>query len=316
MESASHPATFPTTAPPIRSLLVATDFSPGADRALAWAVHLAARYEAEVHVLHVSHHEAAVRSPSRLDAGEEASPESVAETPMRRVLQRYREAGVPLHTHIEQGTAVAPRIARAAHAQHADLVVVGTHGRRGVRRLMLGSVAEEVVRTADRPVLVVPPEAHAPEPELGRVLMPIDFSGFSLGALPWARGLSEAFEARLELYHVIESYSLAEVYGLEAILVSGAHPSMKALAHEMAERIQQELTAAHIDAAVHLDEGHAAASITQFARTYGADMIVMASHGRTGFQRFLLGSVTTRVLRTAPCPMLIVRADVGEEEGA
>lgn len=313
MESVPLVETYLKSAAPIRRVLVPTDFSPGADRALSWALDLARLFGAEVDVLHVMGHvETDAQSPLRRSPEESAlqdSPDRIVEERLRQVVTTHDAAGVEVRPVTKHGSAVAPAIAYVANERAADLIVVGTHGRRGVRRLMLGSVAEEMVRTANRPVLVVPPEAHLPEAELRRILVPVDFSGFSLSVLPWARTLSETSGAELVLLHVIEGYSLAEVYGLEAVLVAGAHPSVKALAHEMADRLHRDLLAEGVDASVHLDEGYATTAIPQFAHSYGADLLVMASHGRTGFQRFLLGSVTARVLRAAPCPVLVVRPE-------
>lgn len=139
-----------------RRILVATDFSELAEKATGWALELARRYEARVDLVHAW-------SPPLVGSPEGVSPVSAvlindlereAKQAMTRALERYRTAGVAL-----EGTVVCsdPRdaVVETAEKLKADLVVIGTHGRRGLKRALMGSVAEAVVRTAPCPVLVV-----------------------------------------------------------------------------------------------------------------------------------------------------------------
>ena len=185
-----------------------------------------------------------------------------------------------------------------------DLIVLGTHGRRGVQRLLLGSTAEEVVRLAKCPVLTVGGKAFRTSGTLIKtVLAPIDFSDFSLEALNDAKELAAAFSARLELLHVIQDVVVPAPYVVS--FESTASPEVR----ENAEKALNELASAisKVPVGTHIDRGLPADKITVFAREHDVDLIVMASRGLTGFDRFIQGSVSQEVLRLAPCPVLTAR---------
>jgi nucleotide-binding universal stress UspA family protein len=139
----------------MRKILVATDFSPHSDAALELALDLAQHYDASLTLLHVCH------IPSYVFFGGGAyvpSPELTddilddAQRALTQARERAAQSGVAVETHALLGEPAAD-IVRFAHEHKSDLIVVGTHGRRGLGRLVLGSVAERVVRTADVPVL-------------------------------------------------------------------------------------------------------------------------------------------------------------------
>ncbi len=190
----------------------------------------------------------------------------------------------------------------------ADLIVLGTHGRRGATRLFLGSVAEEVVRHAACPVLTSR-EAADPQPPAApqRVLLPVDFSAPSRRIAALAAELAGRWGATLQLLHVLELPPLPSFYGLL--------PDATALERLRQDAAEELATLAattiggdgvHWEGAV--SRGRAAEEIVRFAAEHGGELIVMPTQGRGGFDRLLLGSTAERVLRMAACPVLTLNA--------
>lgn len=284
--------------PFIRTVLFATDHSEGAERALLYAERLAEREDADLHVLHVVQDESLLPLDDfELDPAEVAAELDLPPPPRRA-------AGEPQRLEVERrAPAAASGILSYAREAGADVIVIGTHGRRGVRRLVLGSVAEEVVRLSDRPVLVVGPESD-PKAEIRRVLAPVDFSEHARRALLDARKVAALLEAELDVLHVIEEVTPPDAYDLHAVpLATG---EVQARSREALGRLLEETPGP--EASVEVRIGYPAAVIADYAADSGAGLIVLASHGRTGLRRFLLGSVAERVLRHAPCPVLVVKS--------
>jgi nucleotide-binding universal stress UspA family protein len=199
-------------------------------------------------------------------------------------------------------------IARYAAEHGVDLVVMGSHGRRGLERLFLGSTAEEVLRAAAGAVLVVRTnlDASAQLP-VDSVLAPLDLSPASLRALPYARTFAAAYDARLDLLHVIEDIDLPAIYGEDiANPLFEQFPEIKERTRAEMERALAAAPGPEVPSSIHFEHGHADVAIVDFAEAHGSDLIVITRTGRRGLTRLLLGSAADGVLRTAPCPVLVV----------
>lgn len=286
----------------IRRVLHPTDLSEGARRALAHAVDLARAHGAELHLLHVL-------VLQQLDRERRAGrlPE---EEEVIRQLEADRSSfvnsgGVRVVRSVRRGFSAARVIAGYASEQAIDLVVLGSHGWRGLRRIILGSVAGQVVSLAGCPVLIV----SAPDgfERFGRVLVPIDFSEPSALALAHARKLARFWQARLRLLHVVPQLMYPSFYVQVTDLnvdVWALRRAAKERLEQLAEEVRAE-TGAEVDVEVRV--GRAAAEIQGSAHDFGADLIVMASHGLSGLERALLGSVTEKVLRSSEISVLVVK---------
>lgn len=297
-----------------RPILVPTDLSQFAERALNFALRLARPIGAPVHLLHV------------LDLYRTELPESFEDTPATGSLWEQMEAAAAdelgrlaevysrednLSIEQRRRAAVVPAILDTVRARQAQLIVMGTHGRRGVRRFLLGSVAAEILREAPCDVVVVPPAASA-ERDLKHILVPVDLSPVSRPILERAKELAAAFGAQVDLLYVFEEPSIPVLWPAHGV-VRDLVPDMKRRAEEEVERLRTEAGGPEVPVDVHVKPGKAAAGILDFARTRGSDLIVMGSHGHTGLNRFLLGSVTERVLPQAPCPVYVHRAATQEQ---
>lgn len=189
-------------------------------------------------------------------------------------------------------------IVRTADEVDADLIVVGTHGRSGLDRLLCGSVAESVLQRSNRPVLVVrQTDLSRTEKPIRIVLHPTDCSERSRPALGVAFALARSHRARLVLLY--------------------AEPGD--LGSERAElaRLKEQSARSGLDVSVEtrFGRGEPVSEILMAARGLGCDLIVLGSHRRTGFERHMLGSVAESVIREAPCLTLIVKDAPGVSKG-
>jgi nucleotide-binding universal stress UspA family protein len=203
---------------------------------------------------------------------------------------------------VEQGTA-ADSILALSEAQEVDLIVMGTHGRRGFDRLMVGSVTERVLRKASCPVLAV----HKPSPDflssreqdpvhLNRILFCTDFSENSQQALGHAISLTAEYNAELTLLHVLED-------------IPGSSSIEEATATAM-ERLDKLISperpkAGRIKTMVRV--GSPYQQIIQLALEARTDMVIMAVRGRGALNLAVFGSTTYRVIQLGSCPVLAVR---------
>jgi nucleotide-binding universal stress UspA family protein len=201
-----------------------------------------------------------------------------------------------------------------AQAEDADLVVIGSHGRSGFNRLLLGSATEKVVRKSTRPIMVVPP--HLPESAraglirdaVQHIVCAIDFSTASLGALKYAISLAEQSKAELTLFHSIEvPPELRESIPLPADFnIDQVHAEARATLLQRLRELVPPSTRERCVVKTYVAEGMAYRQLLQLSAEQPTDLIVMGVHGRGAVDLVLFGSNTARVIRTATCPVLIV----------
>jgi nucleotide-binding universal stress UspA family protein len=297
-------------------ILCPIDFSDGSRGALVMAGALAHWYEARLTVLHVhANWPVADMLPSLrpIEARPLPLDEEERETVLRAVRSFTAQAGLPegldLEYLIEDSIEVVSAI--LARADAADVVVLGTHGRSGFERLLLGSVAERVLRKARCPVVVVPPAAHPQKDTVGmgrRILCGVDFSDASLSALEHAVSLAEESDATLTLIHVIEIPPELRESARTETEVAQARATAEA---EGLRRLRALVPASVSEACtVHVEvaEGRAARELVRAAREGHDDLLVMGVRGRNAVDLAVFGSNTNQVVRTAPCPVLVVHS--------
>lgn len=293
----------------IDKVLFPTDFSDHAEAALPWALRLAEKHGAELHLLHALVLHAA--DEAQVEARyEELADEARAE--LRAMAEDGPVSTVRLVPAVRKGVAPAPLILEYASEEDVDLIVMGSHGRRGLRRLLLGSVAEEIVRTASCAVLTVRGvEGREHDvPSLDRILAPTDFSKHARAGVEAAAGLSAAFGSELHLLHVVEQAVYPDFY-FPVSVPAWDLPELRQRAAERLEELAGEVRSgagAGVETRVEVVIGRAAAEIAEHAEEIDADLIVIASHGIHGLERVLLGSVAERVGRQARRSVLTVKA--------
>ena len=286
----------------IRRILWPTDFSTGAGRAFPYAAALASWHEAELHVLNVQE-----------DGAEMDGAFPVSQDALRDLLTA--EGDPPQHVDLDaltlvqeqQENASPPKAIVSYVEDHdVDLVVAGTHGRRGLQRLLIGSVAEEVLRTAPCPVLTVRGKQDvAPAWSVRNILVPIDFSDAALDALRHAKELALTYGAQITLLHAVEEVVYPSAYGVEPANLPGPQV-IDRVEQNMAELVRTEVGYEHVT--VQAKVGYAPSTILDYADSNEVDLVVIATHGRTGLERMLLGSVAERVVRRSPAPVFVVKS--------
>ncbi|MFC4542908.1 universal stress protein [Halosolutus amylolyticus] len=269
-------------------ILVPTDGSGPANAALEYAGEIAAAEDVTVHVLHV------------IDP--DADPADV-ETPLESSRKWAGDAGAPVIDEIHTGE---PRdaILEYAATRDVDAIVMGTRGRSGVGRLLLGSVTEGVVRDAEVPVLVVRGAAEVERQyPFETIVVPIDGSDHADAAIERALSIARHHDATVHLLSVVDvtPAGIDERTDLRLDRLENA-----------AERIIDDGVAtaesAGIDPETAIRYGSTDRTIRNYVTEQDATLLVMGTHGRSGIDRLLIGSVTERVLRTATVPVLTVRA--------
>ena len=298
----------------IRHILCPLDFSRFSRHALEQAVSLAREFGAEISAVHVR-----AMTAELVGAGSPPMAAPFARAPMDRsmLLRELRDleddveaAGVTIRTTIEDGDPVQTIVSQAA-AWPADIIVMGTHGRTGFERLLLGSVAERVLRKAPCPVLTVPPRTLSATSDLAfaRILCAVDFSPASMRALDYAAALAAKDGPGVDVLNVVEL--LAEEHGLqEAAAVET--PSFRAeLARAAARRLDGAIPAAvreRCPVRQLVTMGKAWKEILRVASAERSDLIVLGVQGRSTADLMLFGSTTQHVVRQASCPVLTIRA--------
>jgi nucleotide-binding universal stress UspA family protein len=215
---------------------------------------------------------------------------------------------------VREASDIRRQILAEAQALMSDLIVIGSHGRSGVERLLLGSVTEKVVRKAPCPVMVVPPRApdaagagliHGGRP---RILCAVDFSDASLGALDYAISLAEEADADLTLFHSIEvpPELLEHIPVPPDFSVDQCHAAARAACLERLRELIPSSVRTYCNVRTVAMEGAAYRQILRLSAEDKSDLIVMGVHGRGAVELLLFGSNTARVIRAATCPVLIV----------
>lgn len=287
----------------IHNIMFARDFTPSSDAALPFALKLARQSGATLHSVF-----AEVVYGARFEHASEqaqADAERLQELPE---LDSAAAGAVEIKHAVVRGVSAAPALNEYAAEQQIDMIVMGTHGRRGIRRVLLGSVAEEVVRHAPCPVLTVRAGRDRKPAEVRRILVPMDFSQHSRSALLHASALAETFEAELLLLHVVHDRLHPAFYGVALQSVYDADPQVDEKALAQLEEEFARIGSAAPRAEYLVRAGVPASVILDVVDEKEVDLLVMGTHGLTGLERFFLGSVTEKVVRNAPCAVFTLKS--------
>jgi nucleotide-binding universal stress UspA family protein len=236
----------------------------------------------------------------------------LAET--RAFVDQERAPGVIVEAAVRGGNPVQEILEEAVRG-HADLIVIGTHGRSGFEHLLLGSVAEKVLRKATCPVMTVPkdlPDAVPAGPIFYKsILCPVDFSEWSLRALQYATAMAEAAHGQLTVMHVDEP-EFADTPGMATVAYEAGMTLGDFLEeHKEASQRRLEDTTRNVPAHCTVDtlvtRGKPWREVLRIAAERQSELIVMGVHGRGVVDRLFFGSTTEHVVRAASCPVLTLR---------
>jgi nucleotide-binding universal stress UspA family protein len=292
----------------IQNIVVPIDFSKMSVEAIQTARHLGRRFGASIHLAHVR---------QSIYAGDFVAPafvtyEQVGEqTALKELKEVASECGVSSATcDVLSGAPPYDEICRLAKTIPADLVVMPTHGRTGLKHVFLGSTAERIVQHSSCPVLVTRGKTvksrNGSQAGMKTILVPVDFSSCSREGLRYAIAFANEFGAKIILLHA--TY-LGYIYSAEGTPIYDI-PGLQKAARKIAERKMRELVRSLNFGAVKFEtvftDGSPVIDICAFAKDHDVDLIITSTHGFTGFAHVLIGSIAEQVVRHAPCSVLVV----------
>jgi len=283
-------------------VLYPTDGSEGATVAFDHVLDLAAAHDATVHILNVA--DTTQTSTTRIQGEVIDILEQEGEQIVQEAADKAAQRGITTVTEVLQGEPYST-IVEYADARGVDCIAMSTHGRRGLERFLLGSTTERVVRRANVPVLTIQPDEDSTnEYPYRNVLVPTDGSDCANQALALGVDVANAEGSTLHLLSVIAVASLGvDVRSALQIEV------LEDQANELIEEARTFATEAGIDSVSGTVEYGPSIhqAILSYIDEHDVDLVVVGTHGRTGFDRYVLGSVTEYLIRTSPIPVLIVR---------
>lgn len=301
-----------------RAILVPLDGSPVGEQALQVAADLTRRANATLHLAHVHTHNDTTYVEGMPVIDEQLH--SLGRQHEQAYLDQIRDRltadtpGLSVRcANPDLQDSVARTLTHYAHEHSCDLLVMTTHGRGGLARLWLGSVADALVRASTTPLLLLPPNEGAVAPPLpagGTLLVPLDGSTVAEQALRPATTLAGLLEAKLLLLSVVRPTVIHGMplptgnAGLELELTERHQVAAQQYLAAVASRLHE--SGIRAETQVMFGE-HPARAILEVAQQSGATLIALATHGRSGMQRVILGSVADKVVRSTSIPVLVTR---------
>lgn len=297
---------------PYRSLLVPLDGSPFGEQALPIACALAQRSGAALHLAHVyvpiSPEGMPVMDAALIAAGHRSDRAYLER--LRRQLLRTTDL-TTVSCAVLDGALIRAIMSHAAAVQ-ADIIIMTTHGRSGLARLWLGSVAGGIIRRASLPILLLRPRADATAgaATFDRMLIPLDGSALAEQILPHALVFGALQRTAITLLRVVEPVIQASpdlpdgAMALARRAMQGCARAAQAYLEQLADRLRSTGARVHTRVRIASD---VSAAILEEAQRQSVDLIAMATHGRSGIGRLLFGSVADRTVRAADIPVMLYR---------
>jgi nucleotide-binding universal stress UspA family protein len=295
-------------------ILVPVDFSAPSVRAVDYAVNLAEASRAMLHLVHVV-------EPAPFLTGLDSIPLALSnaeaaaqcEHELAKLAKEYSSPDAPISSDVRIGKP-AHEVCNIAKQSNSDLIVLSTHGRTGLKHLLMGSVAEKIVREATCPVLMLRDrEANGDRPpgyassRIRKVLVPTDFSPMSIEALRYATRFANLVRAEITLVHCVMPPVAFTTPQAVAIDLGAITESLRHAAQQTIADIAHEHLPPAVDGGFDVVVGPPLAEIPEFATVGKFDLIICATHGYTGLKRALLGSTAEALVRYSPCPVLVFR---------
>lgn len=291
----------------INKILCPLDFSKCSRVALKNAIELAKKVKGELHLFHaVLLYENDSYRPDDRIPDNIVSYELIEEIANQKLKDLASEQAFSIITASARGFSAAEEILNYASEKGIDLIMMGTHGRTAVSHLLLGSVAERVIRLAKCPVMTFRQEAKSLG-EHRKILVPIDFSDHSRLAVRYALELAGFYRADLTLFHTFEQSFHPSFYASGNTPIFKIDSGLKQRATEAMTQLRNEFGKLEIPTHFVLAEGTAYLEIVEYAKKEGFDLLVIASQGLRGLAHFLIGSTAEKVIRHAEVPVLTVK---------
>lgn len=304
-----------TTLPTIRNILVPLDGSRLAEASLVPARAIALATGATVTLLHVLEHDA----PELVHGEPHLTEEHESASYLADAARRWNGHTVfEQHVHLNPEHDIAASIAQHAAELDADLIAITTHGGGGLRGLLFGSIAQNVLQRTDRPVLITRPE-HIGGPEFAcrRVAVALDRTPMAAEALPLARSVATAFGAGLALISVVPT--LASVRGERAVPATMLPTATSALLDMQVKETATYLTnlrdaIGDPETVALVRRGDVAGEIAAAVQETGSDLLFLSTHAKAGLEGIVSGSIAAKVLGRVHQPVVLLRASTSPAE--
>jgi nucleotide-binding universal stress UspA family protein len=301
-----------------KSILIPIDASTNSQNAAMVGLEFARKLGASVRIIHVLQQR--VMYPLQVETFYDEDARAQGEEIIKPWTDHAERLGVPCETTVIESPLwnTGEAIVEAAKERACDLIVMGTHGREGLGRLMVGSVAERVSRLATQPVMLVRSAAtnNTNINPFEKLFVPVDGSDSSAMALGVAHELCRQLNSSLEIAHVVPDLPIPltnPVGAYAAFDYAGLAKTLEESGHQILSNAVKNTTLSKVSSKLVLADGqHISAAILKAARAASSDLIVIGTHGRSGMDRLLLGSVAEGVIHHAEVPVLLVRSPVAK----
>lgn len=290
-----------------RHILVPLDGSSFAEHSLPLAEMLTKKFHADLTLMSVMQTPGMTRSLSLDEIAQKkvSSWQVGQEGYLKGIAEKIQQKGLGVRYLLRAGR-VAESINDMVSEQGVDLVVITTHGRTGVQRWLLGSVANRIVQLATRPVLIIRPVEKEPEPEpFKKLLVTLDGSEFAERVLPHVISWASALNGEVLLLRVPQVPD-AEMYGAQVDEIQQMRQEAEADARAYLDGIADVFTEAGVQVRTFVRGSRPALTIIELAEEESAGVMMMATHGRGGLDRLFMGSVTERIVQHTHCPVFLV----------
>jgi nucleotide-binding universal stress UspA family protein len=288
-------------------ILVPSDGSDHALRAMEHAQRLSNAFDAAVYVLNVVDLDAA-GGPFNMGGLDEEFIERLKERGHDEIHSSVAKLGegIDVHTDVITGTP-SNAILEYADENAIDLLVMGTHGRSGLKRYVLGSVAESVVRRSEPPVITVRATDQRQAPTgYDDILVPTDGSTHAGLAAEHGIEIAQRFDARIHAVHIVDIRVLSGTP--DAAVPASFFEELTAHGEEVTEAVAERARAAGLDVTTTVQKGMPSTALVSYVQEQDIDLVTMGSAGRTGLDRYLMGSTTNRIIRHSEAPVLSISA--------
>ena len=289
-------------------ILIPTDGSRGAKAAANHGLSLTKRYRATIHVLHVVD-----TTPVEMTEGTDTIPEAwVAggDRTTQQVADRATESGLPVITEVRRGSPDRV-ILDYIDERGIDLIAMGTHGQTGLKKPLLGRVTKNIVNTASVPILCVPPPERdgetnkASEITYQAILVPTDGSKAARNAVDRGLELADTYDATMHALYVVDRRAYASRPGWTW---EDAKMTLEQSGEQIMDRIADAAAESDVPVVTDIRPGVPHQVIHDYANEHEIDLITMGTQARSGLSKWVLRSVTERVLRLSEIPVLTVRS--------
>lgn len=326
-------------------IMCSVDFSDFTDTALTYSIALSREFNAKLFLVHVVIEVEPLLKSSEIALDVQALQKSHMDKAFEQLTTLVKKADIPYEILIAKGDP-ADRIRDLALEHRADMVITATHGNSGIKRLLLGSVTEKLIKTIHCPLLVLNtqkfdrPSSSPPDIRLKKIMVGCDFSQDSKLAFDYGLSLAQEFQAELYLTHVVKPSENLELKVSDYIDVtppdyvkwrsSDYFEMQKRSMDQKREKFNQlrdnlekqlyfmvpEESRNWCTPKTTLLDGEPYKEMITYAQQEKIDMIVLGIRGHTLWEKLMVGSTTDRIIRQSPCPVLAVRQLDKKEAGS